>query len=174
MRKLFIILTIFSIGQIARAVDANNLDPNLYLQKIKELEQTVKALQQRINQLTIALENAKKENERLNALYKKAGPDAIKTSEEPIKNKTAGEIEKMSQDWVREILPEQEAAKKAGVNTMSVELFYKVFGKPKKKVLIGDYYYFYYDCKDGTVTFAARQRLIDDYNTVDPKVVSVY
>jgi len=174
MRKLFIVLTIFSICQIARAVDTNNLDPNLYLQKIKELEQTVKALQQKIDQLTIALENAKKENERLNALCKKAGPDTIKASEEPIKNKTAGEVEKMSQDWVREILPEQEAAKKAGLNTMSVELFYKVFGKPKKKMRMGDSYYFYYDCKDGTVTFSATQKLVDDYNTVDPRVISVY
>lgn len=33
----------------------------------------------------------------------------------------------------------------------SVETFYKVFGKPKEKSLIGDSYYFQYRCEDGIV-----------------------
>jgi len=67
MKKLFIALAILSVCQIARAVDVNSFDPNLYLQKIKELEQTVKAQQKRIDQLNIALADAKKEIEQFQA-----------------------------------------------------------------------------------------------------------
>lgn len=73
MKKLFITLVILSVCQITGAVDVNSLDPNLYLQKIKELEQTTKAQQQKIDQLTAALEDAKRENEWLRELCKKAG-----------------------------------------------------------------------------------------------------
>jgi hypothetical protein len=73
MKKVFITLVILSVCQITRAVDVNILDPNLYLQKIRELEQTAKAQQQKIDQLTAALEDAKKENEQLRELCKKAG-----------------------------------------------------------------------------------------------------
>lgn len=78
MKKLFIVLTILSICRIAKAVDVNSFDPNLYLQKIKELEQIVKAQQQKVNRLTAALEDVRKqlaeqikENEKLKALLPK-------------------------------------------------------------------------------------------------------
>lgn len=67
MKKIFITLAILSVCQIARAVDVNSFDPNLYLQKIKELEQTVKAQQQKIDKLAATLEDAKKEFEKLQA-----------------------------------------------------------------------------------------------------------
>jgi hypothetical protein len=88
MKKLFITIAILSICQIVRAVDVNNLDPNLYLQKIRELEQIVKAQQQKIDWLTVVLTDVKKENERLNALCKKAGLNTSKTSENNSKNET--------------------------------------------------------------------------------------
>lgn len=65
MKKYFIAIVILSVCQIARAIDVNSLNPNLYLQKIKELERTVKAQQQKIDQFTAALANAKKEIEQL-------------------------------------------------------------------------------------------------------------
>jgi uncharacterized coiled-coil protein SlyX len=65
MKNLFIILTILLVHQIVNAIDINNLDPNLYLQKIRELEQTIKTQQQEIDQLTAIIENAKKEFEKL-------------------------------------------------------------------------------------------------------------
>jgi uncharacterized coiled-coil protein SlyX len=67
MKKLFITLAILSVCQIARAIDVNIVDPNLYLQKIEELKQITKAQQQEIDRLAAALADAKKEIERLQA-----------------------------------------------------------------------------------------------------------
>ncbi len=78
MKRLFITLAILSVCQIAGAVDVNSLDPNLYLQKIKELKQITKAQQQEIDRLTAALVDVRKqlaeqikENERPKALSTK-------------------------------------------------------------------------------------------------------
>ena len=67
MKRFFVTLAILSVCQVARAADANSVDPNLYLQKIKELERTVAAQQQKIDQLTAAIADAKKEIEQLRA-----------------------------------------------------------------------------------------------------------
>jgi len=43
----------------------------------------------------------------------------------------------------------------------SVNTFYKVFGKPKDKSLIGDNYYFQYRCKDGIVVLEIHASQFD-------------
>jgi len=43
----------------------------------------------------------------------------------------------------------------------SVNTFYKVFGKPKDKSLIGENYYFKYRCKDGLVILEIHAYLFD-------------
>jgi len=48
----------------------------------------------------------------------------------------------------------------------SVETFYKVFGKPKDKSLIGDNYYFQYRCKDGLVVLEIYASLFDNDEVV--------
>ncbi len=44
----------------------------------------------------------------------------------------------------------------------SVKTFYKVFGKPKDKSLIGDNYYFQYRCKDGIVLLEINAHYFDN------------
>lgn len=44
----------------------------------------------------------------------------------------------------------------------SVKTFYKVFGEPKDKSLIGDNYYFRYRCKDGLVVLEIYASLFDN------------
>jgi len=44
----------------------------------------------------------------------------------------------------------------------SVKTFYKVFGKPKDKSLIGDNYYLHYRCKDGIVLLEINAHYFDN------------
>lgn len=44
----------------------------------------------------------------------------------------------------------------------SVKTFYKVFGKPKDKSLLGDNYYFHYRCKDGIVLLEINAHYFDN------------
>ena len=54
----------------------------------------------------------------------------------------------------------------------SVDTFYKVFGKPKDKSLVGDRYYFRYRCKDGLVILEIHASSFD-YDEVAIMDVSV-
>jgi predicted Zn finger-like uncharacterized protein len=78
----------------------------------------------------------------------------------PLKNKTIGEITKMVQVWQLK-------------GTWPVDEFYKEFGKPKKKLLIGDEYYFYYDCKDGLVSLKIGKYALERDNLVNIRDVSL-
>lgn len=53
----------------------------------------------------------------------------------------------------------------------SAALFYKVFGKPNKKQLLGDNYYFYYKCKDGMIQFEINHYALDRFD--DASITSV-
>ena len=72
MKRFFITLAILSVCQIARAADANSVDPNSYIlenyiQENKELKQILKAQRQKIEKLTDELVGAKKDVDQLTA-----------------------------------------------------------------------------------------------------------
>lgn len=53
-------------------------------------------------------------------------------------------------------------------------LFYQIFGEPKSKSLIDDYYYFYYKCKDGIVQLQIPYRVFEGNNEVWINSVNIY
>jgi hypothetical protein len=57
------------------------------------------------------------------------------------------EVSKLQSEFSEKATPLRERV----IPDTSVKTFYKVFGKPKDKSLIGDNYYFQYRCKDGLV-----------------------
>lgn len=75
-------------------------------------------------------------------------------SKQPLNSMTIGQVSQLVDEWQHWKLPELQAELQESQATgrfPSVETFYKVFGKPKDKSLIGDSYYFRYQCKDGIV-----------------------
>lgn len=56
----------------------------------------------------------------------------------------------------------------------SAPLFYKVFGKPNKKQLLGDNYYFYYKCKDGMIQLEINKYALDRFDDASIKRVNLY
>lgn len=98
---------------------------------------------------------------------------------------------KMNAEKNNEILVAEEKAKKAeaivdakakaeleaelGVKSIHAQsLFYDVFGEPEKRQLVGDNYYFYYNCKEGMVQLDINGYLLDNEDVVLIKSVNVY
>jgi len=56
----------------------------------------------------------------------------------------------------------------------SAALFYNVFGKPNKKQLVGDNYYFYYKCKDGMIQLEINKYALDRFDDASIRSVNLY
>jgi hypothetical protein len=78
-------------------------------------------------------------------------------SKQPLNSMTMGEVRQLVDEWSMGKLPEQQETDakpripSGSWTKHSVKTFYKVFGEPKERSLIGDSYYFQYRCKDGIV-----------------------
>lgn len=88
-------------------------------------------------------------------------PSAAK---QPLNSMTMGEVRQLVEEWKMFKLPEQQVEVAAGElrkEFSSVKTFYKVFGEPKERSLIGDSYYFQYRCKDGIVIIDINAYMYD-------------
>lgn len=107
-------------------------------------------------------------------------PSAEKPSaaKQPLNSMTIGEVRQLVPEWNMGKLPEQQEADAkprhptGSWTKHSVKTFYKVFGEPKDKSLIGKSYYFQYQCKDGIVILEIDAYSFD-YDRVIIKGVSV-
>ena len=179
-------ITYFSLNDALKKGPSNDMN---YLKRLREqatnkndkaiLDQKINKIKER--QQAIEEANAKrykqereeqekkvrKEKERILTELEANRKELIKQGGGTLRNKSTQEVKKLVDTWDVHIVDmyyyfNTKEDVEIIIKYFSVEKFYQIFGRPERTQLIDDYYFLYYNCKDGIVQIGITASDFDD------------